>query len=60
MNIILKSNLKNNKFIQLIENDYSYYITISNKEDELIEYFKETKNYNLALSWYNYLFYAKY
>jgi len=59
MNTILGANLKNNKFIQLTKINYSYYVTILNQDNQLIEYFKETKNYNLALSWYNYLFYAK-
>ena len=59
MNIIQTNKLNKNDFLQLYEIDKTFYISIINKEQEAIKYFKKTNNYKYAFSWYNFLYYSK-
>ena len=58
MNIIQFNNLDNNNFLQLAEIDKIYYVSIMNKNEDII-HLKKTINKKLAFHWYNFLYYSK-
>jgi len=57
--IIQTNKLNKNDFLQLFEFEKTFYISIIDKEQEVVKYFKKTNNMKYAFSWYNFLYYSK-